>query len=222
MDIDRSLIDDDVISPYEVEELLPVEYSPWLHRKSDKQPEFLRPELELGAVHAGAAAIRLDLKVTPVEHPWRSRSGHGTSSNRRPNPGKQLAKREWLDDVVVGAELETVDLVLLLATRRQHEYRNIVGLADMPQDPQTIDPRQHHVEDDQVQLMPVTVDDFDSARASGRDEDAIPLTVEVERQRASQRWVILNQKDRGILPVRLLCRLHASLSGSDAPAGRLA
>ena len=81
---------------------------------------------------------------------------------RRPSGGRaaaeddfdsrqQLAKREGLGDVVVGALLEAAHFVVLFAFRREDQDRNAQTVfADLFQDVEAVEFRQHQVEDDQI------------------------------------------------------------------------
>ena len=53
---------------------------------------------------------------------------------QRANARDELARRERLDEVVVGAELETGDAVLFLALGGEHDDRHVGGVADRAAD----------------------------------------------------------------------------------------
>ena len=72
-------------------------------------------------------------------------------AGERPQPREQLAEGERLDEVVVGARVETLDPVLDRVARGQHQHRrpDAAG-AQLAAGGEAVDPRQHHVEDDRV------------------------------------------------------------------------
>ena len=82
--------------------------------------------------------------------------GGAAAAQQRPHARDELAHAERLGQVIVGAALEAVDLVGLLAARRQHQDRHVlqVRLApDCAAHGDAVEPGQHHVEDDQIERL---------------------------------------------------------------------
>jgi hypothetical protein len=74
-----------------------------------------------------------------------------TAAQEGPQPGQQLLQRERLDEVVVGAGIESLHPVIDAVTRRQHEDRGVVaGLPDAPADREPVDVGQLQVEHEGV------------------------------------------------------------------------
>lgn len=69
------------------------------------------------------------------------------------NAGDELARRERLNQIVVGAELKTDNTVLDLALSRQHDDGDIRGIANGAANALAGDLGEHKVEHDQVELM---------------------------------------------------------------------
>ncbi len=135
--------------PHRVEDLLPAEHAPTGAGQR-------RQDLELGAgeLHPLAAAAHLH----PVEierhlaEPDRAAGGGGAPPQQRAHAGQQLAHRERLGDVVVGAEVEPQDPVHLGAPRRQDQHRGVVAGPPQPAEQLVaVEAREHDVEDDQVE-----------------------------------------------------------------------
>ncbi len=74
------------------------------------------------------------------------------SAQDRVHPGDDLARREWLGDVVIGAEFEAEDAVHLVVPGREEEDGDVAGGSQLPADVQARDARQTDVEDDEVRL----------------------------------------------------------------------
>ena len=73
------------------------------------------------------------------------------AAQQRAQPRLQLAQRERLDEVVVGADVEPLDAVVDRVARGQHQDRRAVaGRAQPPAHLQPVDPGHRHVEDDRV------------------------------------------------------------------------
>ena len=94
---------------------------------------------------------------------------HRRTGSRRPAAGRrrrpaqlgldarqQLHHLERLGDVVVGAELQADDLVDDLAARGQHDHRRLdAAAAQLAQHVEAVHPRQHHVEQDEIERPPM-------------------------------------------------------------------
>ena len=109
------------------------------------------------------------------------------------HPGKQLAQRKGLGDVVVGAQLQPDHLVDLTFLCRQHDDRDIALLAEDATNLEAVQLGEHEVQQDQVR-----------ARAAGLghavgavlgDGHRVSLFLEVEAERISNGGVILDDKD---------------------------
>jgi hypothetical protein len=74
---------------------------------------------------------------------------------RAPQPGAhardQLARREGLDDVVVGADLQAHDAVHFFRARGQHHDGDLRHRADFAADGEAVFARHHHVEQHKVE-----------------------------------------------------------------------
>jgi hypothetical protein len=77
-----------------------------------------------------------------------------TPARERPRPGDELADAEWLGQIVVGAAFQTEHLVRLFAACRQQQDGNVLVdrlPANRAQHGPAIQPRQHQVEDDEIE-----------------------------------------------------------------------
>ena len=71
------------------------------------------------------------------------------AAQQRAHPRQQLAQRERLDEVVVGAGVQAGDAVVDLAARGEHQHRRAVAaLAQAPAHLQAVDAGHRDVEDD--------------------------------------------------------------------------
>ena len=75
------------------------------------------------------------------------------ATKQRADAAAELADRERLRDVVVGAELEAEHLVELVVARGEHDDRDGALGAQPPADLEAVDSRQHDVEHDEVDLL---------------------------------------------------------------------
>lgn len=137
-------------------------------------------ELEGGEVHG----LPVDPRLPPVEvHP----DPRGLDDPRLPrlplcpaedgpDPGLELSGAERLHDVVVGPELQPQDPVVLRGPGGEHDDGDLGLLADLPGNFESVHPRQHEVEEDEVGGWALN-----SAKASG--PDAAVVTANPARSR---------------------------------------
>ena len=67
-----------------------------------------------------------------------------------PNPGHQLLRSERFGQVIVGARVESGHAVGLGRAGRQHDHGNLALPPDQAQQLKAVEPRHHHVEEQQV------------------------------------------------------------------------
>ena len=72
-----------------------------------------------------------------------------------PDPGQQLHGVEGLGHIVVGPHVQSQHLVRVLGLGRQQDHRQIVALPQAGHGGDAVHPRHHHVQQDQVHLLPV-------------------------------------------------------------------
>src|SRR5262245_40538789 len=141
VDVDGALINDDFLSPNGIEQVLPAKNASGLQGKSHQQTEFFRPKLQIMIYYDGTTTFGLNVEGTAIEY----RLGAGRRNCSPPdcssNAGKQLAKRERFDNIVVCAKFKTVDFVLFFSTRGKHEDGHIGRRAKMPKHLKPIHPR---------------------------------------------------------------------------------
>ncbi|MCO5614897.1 hypothetical protein L7F22_069182 [Adiantum nelumboides] len=98
----------------------------------------------------GPAGAAVQVQVAVDEDAGAHRRGGGPAEHGG-DPQGQLARAEGLGDVVVGAELEPTDTVVLLAERGEEHDREVRSLRlQLAADRQAVPAGQHEVEDDHV------------------------------------------------------------------------
>jgi hypothetical protein len=111
-----------------------------------EQAELGRREPDLLAGQPGAMVVEIDDEVTMLEPSRAVRVGRRGPPEGRLHPGRQLRKAQRLGDVVVGAELEALDAVDLLAARGEHDHRNGRAGTQPAADVDPIHPGKHQIE----------------------------------------------------------------------------
>ena len=103
--------------------------------------------------------------------PRRRRAEHGADARH------ELARRERLGHVVVGAELETDDAVALVAAGGQEDGGDRPARPDLAAQLKPVAARQHHVEHDQLGRF--ALDESRDLAAVARGDHAKPVACEV-------------------------------------------
>src|SRR5262245_8577753 len=154
VDVNRAGLDEAVLPPDEVEELLSAEHSTRRAGQSRQELELLPRELHDAAAHLDLEAVAVDLEVPDLEIVLGlARAGHLTAPEHRPHPGEQLPRRERLGHVIVGSHLEAQDLIALLRATREHDHGDVPRLRILlqaPADFPAVELGDHDVEKDQL------------------------------------------------------------------------
>src|SRR6516225_5510424 len=145
------------VAPDGVEQLAAREDMARVRCEMQQQIELERGEIERRAADPRLALRRPDLELAVLQHARlvRARRLRGAqeigAAQERLDAREQLGERERLGEVVVGAELEAEDAVELGRLRSQHQdRRRAAARAQRLRHLETVEPRHHEVEDEQV------------------------------------------------------------------------
>ena len=111
----------------------------------------------------------------------------------------QLARRERLRQVVVGAGIEAGDLVGFLRARRQHHDRDVARIRIAAQDPDQVEAAhvgQHPVDQDEV--GPAVADARERGLAVLGERDFAAGAPQPECNQVADRLLILDDQDPGV------------------------
>ena len=218
MDVHGARFDESVAAPHDVEQLLPSEHPPGGAGQGREELELLGRELDRPALHPHLEAMAIDLQITDLEAGLLLLGvGLPPAPEDRADPGDQLARREGLGHIVVGAHFEAEDLVPLLDASAHHDHgdRGQLGvLLDAPADLPAVELRDHDVEQHHVgavlpgepeRLVPI----------AGQD-DVVAFLREVVADQLGHILLVLHEKHLAeTLAARLACprRDRASVRG---------
>jgi hypothetical protein len=107
--------------------------------------------------------------------------------------GEQLARREWLDHVVVGAALQPLDAVILVGAGGEHDHRHVVAGTQRAADGKAVLPGQHHVEEDQIDAGARRL--LEAALAVGDPGHVHAVVLEETGRDLGERAVVLDEED---------------------------
>jgi hypothetical protein len=147
----------DVGAPDVVEQLLAGHHAARPHHQPVEQRELLGRELDLVLVDEAAMALRVEAQRRALEY-LRSRPARGLAPAQHcAHAQRELARAEWLGDVVVRADLEAHHPVDLVGARGEHDDRDLaqrrVG-AQVATHLGAGEVREHQVEDQQIWCRP--------------------------------------------------------------------
>ncbi len=109
---------------------------------------FAAGERELLLADVGAARLQVHAQVAQAQHAAAARL---VAAHQRARARHQLAQRERLDEVVVGAALEPAHAILDGVARGEHQHRQVGALrAHAAQGLEAVDAGQADIEDQQV------------------------------------------------------------------------
>lgn len=140
-----------MVAPYLVEQLSAGMHPFRVGHQEMQQAELGRAEVHRIAVGGEAVGGRVEAQAADLDGVLGGL--RGAAAQHGLDAGHQLAGREGLGDVVVGAGLEAGHLVLLLAAGGEHDERDAAGALLAAQALGELDARhagQHPVEQDQV------------------------------------------------------------------------
>ena len=194
VDVDGARVPGERVAPHALEELVAREDDPAVVEQLPEEVELLRREPDLLVADVHLALARVDREVAVLEL-----LGLGAPAlGRRPaedalHARDELTRVERLRHVVVGADLESDDLVDVLVTRREHEDRDVRGLANPPAELDAVAVRQVEVEDDERGSLPGERDQRGLRARGGLDRVAGVAQVRGDERR--DRRLVLDDQD---------------------------
>ena len=155
MRVERPVIAVKIIAPHVADQLFARQRDAAVSNEIEKQIVFARRHIDLFPVHINETTRKID--------------GHAVEMNdilfclflrlctRAVHDGAdahhQFPRRKRLDDIIVDAELEAVDLIVFLAARRKHNHRRRAELADLAAGGKTVQFGHHDIHDDQIERL---------------------------------------------------------------------
>ena len=124
-----------------------------------------------------------------------SRRAMPAAAQRRLHAAAELAQRERLGDVVVGAELEAEDLVDLLGLRGEHDDRHGAARAQAPAHLEAVEPGHHHVEHDEVERR--LAEARQRLPAVDRLHDLVAVLAQRVAEQRLDRLLVVDEQDAG-------------------------
>src|SRR3989475_2176870 len=148
--VHRPVADHHVASPDGVQDLAALEHAPGGAQEERQQVELRTGERQLVVVDGRLAGAGVERKGAGADGLVLRLRGAGRPPQHGPHPRRDLAGREGLEHVVVGADLQSHHLVRLLVAAGEDDYRHVAGLAQRAEELEPVSVGEDQVEDDQV------------------------------------------------------------------------
>ena len=151
--------------------------------------------------------------------------GRRRPPQQRPHAAPELADRERLRDVVVRAELEPEHLVELVVAGGEHHDRDAALRPQALAHLEPVEPRQHHVEDDEIDRLGIEA--RERLVAVARLDDAVSVPLERIGQELLDGLLVVDEQDGGWIrhwtPTEggagMIARCYRHLSASQLVGG---
>jgi len=200
VDVNEVVVGDEPDSPHLVQEPRPRYNDARLTCEHGEEVELECGQLDCLVVHAHQPSAFVDLQpLGPGAGPrgW-DRAGSCARVGARPakqglQASDEFAWREWLGEIVVGADSEPDDPVDLLAACRQHQDVCVGEGPHLPAHLDAVHARQHQVEHDSVRLG--LADQLERHRAVARLLNQPALPLEVAGHELHDGFFVIDDKD---------------------------
>gem|GEM_PF-5868554 len=124
------------------------------------------------------------------------------------NAREQYARVHRLAHVIIGAHVQTLDLVAVVGACGEHEDRPVIVITDLAADAQAVFARQHEVENHQIRLF---IDNpLRRPSAITFQTDLQPIVFKIIASQLGQSKVILDDQDLPGFLLHVPCLLGCS------------
>ena len=163
MRVQRAVVAEEVVAPYVADELLTRQGNAAVAHHVEQQVVLLGGQIQLFALDGHLARGEVHHHIADGHLLTVGRGGHigGGALQNGGHAHHQFTRRKGLDDIIINAQLEAVDAVILLAARGKHNHGNLRFAADFAAGGEAVEFGHHHIHDDEVVvLLPALFDGF--------------------------------------------------------------
>ena len=196
MHVDRPIDDARIVAAVDrVDQVITAEDAPRATHETKEQPELEWRKFQRRSVEAGLHRIRVDLEAIGEEDRLIIPGVQSATPEERPDARHELPRRERLDDVIVGANVESHDLIGVARPRGEHQDWYVASGADPMRDLEAIETGKHDVEDHEIGSC--TQGSCDGNLTVRRLERAMAVALNVEPQKFADLRVVVDEEDCG-------------------------
>jgi hypothetical protein len=187
-----------------------------LRRQYFEKTSLQRGQLHLSSGPRSRQLVEVYSEAGDVDHPLRLCALRipTTPLQHAADAQQKFAQVKWLDQIIIGAQLQSVNPVGFGCAGGEHQYgKFLIMLAHPAGNLESVHFFDHDVQDNQVEAL--AEHPLERLFAARRSPNAVPLLLQVEVKRTSEIDLIFNQKDQG--PVFLGCSDHGILTRDFPP-----
>ncbi len=193
MGVDGALVALEVVAENLLHELHAGVHAAGVAGEGGEELELGGREVDLLALHHHLVAGDVDDQVPEVQDLDLGLGFHAGAAQQGADAGHELAGRERLDEVVVGAELEADDAVLDLTLGGEHDDGHVGGVADGAANALAGQLGEHEVEDDEVEG--VLLELLHGRLAVAHGAHPVTLALQVRLHGVADYLLVLNQQN---------------------------
>src|SRR5438128_3144577 len=150
VDVHRPIADDHVAAPDGVEDLAALEDAPRAAQEERQQVELRPGERKPALADTGLARARIQGQQSRAQRFLLGRRALRGAAEDGANARRHLARREGLEHVVVGADLEADHPIGLLVAAGEHDHRDVAAPAQRAEEVEPVSVGEDEIEDHQI------------------------------------------------------------------------
>ncbi|GAA3295099.1 hypothetical protein GCM10020295_21370 [Streptomyces cinereospinus] len=193
-------------APHLTDDLLPPEHDPGALREQRQQVELLAGQLDDRTLYGDLPGGQFDADGAQQQRGLAAGGGIlvGGAPADGVDPGEQLAGVVGLDDVVVGAEVESVYTGADVGTRGDHDHRGAGALADLAAHLVPVLVGQAEVEQDDAEAGAFRDERLEGLLAAARVRDVEAVPCQDRGQSGGDVVVVLDEEQSHPGPLRFI------------------
>ena len=192
MRIHRTVIARELIPPNDCQQVIPREHAP--RRRGQRVQQLNLPPRQVQLVPGQRDGQRRQVNRQLADHQHFLFRRRRDAPKHRANPRHHLAGGKRLDDVIVRADIQPENPIRVLVLGGNHQNRHARHPADAAADLQSVQPRQHDIQQDQRRLG--RVEQGERLLAGLRRQHRPPLFFDVLRQNIDDLRVVVHHQNR--------------------------
>ena len=190
MAVHHPFIPEEVVAPQPGEQHLPGEDPPRRGQKGAQQLEFPGRQIQGTAVQCSLPGVQVHHQIPVMQAAFRR---FAAPAKDHPDFLQQDRHGEGLGHVVVDIQAEAPELLRLSVQSREHQNGHLGLASDLRADPETVDFRQHDVQQDQVKRL--GAEQVQGRRAVSGHSGRIARVLQIGAQQLLQLRLILHDQN---------------------------
>ena len=153
MGIDGAVVAKEVVSPDVGKKLVSGQCDILILNQVEEKVVFLRGQVDPFTVYGNGAGGKVHFQSVELHYLGAVVLGTALPLQDRIHPSHQFLRAEWLDHIIVDAQLEAEQLVVFFPSGGEHDYRDVLDLLNFLHRAESIQLRHHHIHDNQIVIV---------------------------------------------------------------------